>query len=105
MYSLLASPLAGLSLDAVALIGMHARRTHRDPWWAVRELADELVAELPDQDRRRLAAFVERFEGERRMAGQVALETLATAPSPARATTATCSSLRAASGAWPTCAS
>jgi ATP-dependent helicase/nuclease subunit A len=31
---------------------------------------------LPDEDRRRLAAFVERFEAERRVAGQVALETL-----------------------------
>ncbi len=76
VYSLLASPLAGLSLDAVALIGLHARRSRRDPWWAVSEPADELVAVLPDEDRRRLAAFVERFEAERRVAGQVALETL-----------------------------
>jgi ATP-dependent helicase/nuclease subunit A len=76
VYSLLGSPLAGLSLDAVALIGLHARRSGRDPWWAVSEPADELLAVLPDADRRRLAAFVERFEAERRVAGQVALETL-----------------------------
>ena len=30
VYSVLASPLAGLSLDAVALIGMEAQRTGRD---------------------------------------------------------------------------
>ena len=33
VYSVLASPLAGLSLDAVALIGLEARRSGRDPWW------------------------------------------------------------------------
>jgi hypothetical protein len=37
VYSVLASPLAGLSLDAVALIGLHARRAKRDPWWTLRE--------------------------------------------------------------------
>ena len=31
VYSVLASPLAGLSLDAVALIGLSARRSGRDP--------------------------------------------------------------------------
>ena len=76
VYSLLASPLAGLSLDAVALIGLHARRSGRDPWWAVSEPSEELLALLPDDDRRRLAAFVERFEAERRVAGQIALEAL-----------------------------
>jgi ATP-dependent helicase/nuclease subunit A len=76
VYSVLGSPLAGLSLDAVALIGLHARRNGRDPWWAVSEPADDLLAVLPEADRRKLAAFVERFEAERRVAGQVALETL-----------------------------
>jgi ATP-dependent helicase/nuclease subunit A len=76
VYSLLASPLAGLSLDAVALIGLHARRSARDTWWVVSEPPDELLAVLPEADRRRLAAFVQRFVAERRVAGQVALETL-----------------------------
>ena len=76
VYSVLGSPLAGLSLDAVALIGLHARRSRRDPWWAVSEPADDLLAVLPDADRRKLSAFVERFQAERRVAGQVALETL-----------------------------
>ncbi|HKP20179.1 MAG TPA: UvrD-helicase domain-containing protein, partial [Thermoleophilaceae bacterium] len=97
LYSVLASPLGGLSLDAVALIGVHARRAKRDPWRLVRAAAAEAVAgaptagkpangepdppralleSLPEADRSRLATFVERFEDERRIAGQVSLETL-----------------------------
>ena len=88
VYSVLASPLAGLSLDAVALIGLHARRSGRDPWWAVRAALgherdsdapaarDALLEALPRADLRKLADFAERFESERRVAGQVSLETL-----------------------------
>lgn len=75
VYSVLASPLAGLSLDAVALIGMESERTGRDPWWLLRSV-DELGALLAPADRRRAAAFVELFEGERRIAPRVSLETL-----------------------------
>ena len=76
LYSVLASPLGGLSLDAVALIGLHARRMRWDPFRVVREPAGELLDVLPDGDRSKLATFVERFESERRIAGQVSLETL-----------------------------
>ena len=76
LFSVLASPLAGLSLDAVALIGVHARRSHRDPWRMVREPTEDLLAALPDADRPRLSTFAERFSGERRIVGQVSLETL-----------------------------
>jgi ATP-dependent helicase/nuclease subunit A len=76
LFSVLASPLAGLSLDAVALIGLHARRVRRDPWRLVREPTDELASALPEGDRGRLATFVDRFDAERRIAGQVSLETL-----------------------------
>ena len=72
---MLSSPLAGLSLDAVALIGLHARETRRDVWWTVSEL-NGLSGELPDRDRRRLERFVTLFEAERRSAPQVSLETL-----------------------------
>jgi ATP-dependent helicase/nuclease subunit A len=75
VYSVLASPLTGLSLDAVALIGMESQRSGRDPWWLLRTL-DELDDLLPPADSRRVAAFVELFEAERRMASQVSLETL-----------------------------
>jgi ATP-dependent helicase/nuclease subunit A len=76
LFSVLASPLGGLSLDAVALIGLHARRAGWDPWRMVREPTEELEESLPEEDRRRLARFVARFEAERRIAGQVSLETL-----------------------------
>jgi ATP-dependent exoDNAse (exonuclease V) beta subunit len=77
LFSVLASPLGGLSLDAVALIGLHARRSpRRDPWRLVREPDEALVEALPDADRPKLAAFADRFEAERRIAGQVSLETL-----------------------------
>ncbi|HMJ97259.1 MAG TPA: UvrD-helicase domain-containing protein [Thermoleophilaceae bacterium] len=84
VYSVLASPLAGLSLDGVALIGLRARRMKRDPWWALSAALGrgggdpdpELLEQLPAADRRRLAAFADLFEAERRIAGQVSLETL-----------------------------
>src|SRR5215213_5041185 len=76
LFSVLASPLAGLSLDAVALIGVHARRSRRDPWRMVREPTEDVLAALPDADRPRLSTFAERFSGERRIVGQVSLETL-----------------------------
>ena len=72
---MLASPLGGLSLDAVALIGMLSRETRRDPWWLLGD-SEELRELLPAGDARRAAAFVELFAGERRAATQVSLETL-----------------------------
>ena len=80
VYSVLASPLAGLSLDAVALIGLEARRAGRDPWWVLREAwsrrrALELATPRPPTGAG-AAAFVDLFEAERRAAPQVSLETL-----------------------------
>jgi ATP-dependent helicase/nuclease subunit A len=75
VYSVLASPLGGLSLDGVALIGLHARETGRDVWWTISE-PDGLLELLPDGDRRRLTRFVALHEAERRAAPQVSLETL-----------------------------
>lgn len=76
LYSVLASPLAGLSVDAVALVALQARRSGRDPWRVLREAGPELQELLPDADRLRLRSFADRFEAERRIAGQVSLETL-----------------------------
>ena len=75
VYSVLASPLGGLSLDAVALIGLEARRAGHDPLRVLREAGEPLEL-LPDADRRRARAFVDLFEAERRAAPQVSLETL-----------------------------
>ena len=76
VYSVLASPLAGLSLDAVALIGLESRAVAAATPGGCCATPDELDDLLPAADRRRAAAFVELFEAERRMASQVSLETL-----------------------------
>jgi ATP-dependent exoDNAse (exonuclease V) beta subunit len=77
LYSVLASPLGGLSLDAVALLAMRAREDGRDP---LRTLRDAIAAGgedwLPAGDASRARAFVERFDAERAAAPRVALETL-----------------------------
>jgi ATP-dependent helicase/nuclease subunit A len=88
IYSVLASPLVGLSLDAVALIGVHANRLHRDPLWLLEDAFSRAGANgsdpeepaladlLPEGDRRRVISFLERLGSERRIAAQVSLETL-----------------------------
>ena len=84
VYSVLASPLCGLSLDTVALVGLHAKRRGRDPLWLLEEEFGRAgdgrragLTELVDEeDRRRIAAFLRRFSAERRIAPRVALETL-----------------------------
>jgi ATP-dependent helicase/nuclease subunit A len=75
VYSVLASPLAGLSLDAVALIGLNSRDTGRDVHWAITE-PDGLMELLPQRDRQRLARFASLYEAERRAAPRVSLEAL-----------------------------
>jgi len=75
VYSVLASPLVGLSLDALALLGVEARRLHRGPFWLAREPDGHLDALLP-KDRQKLNSFIARFEAERRAAPRVSLETL-----------------------------
>ena len=80
LYSVLASPLAGLSLDSVTLLALHAREARRDPMWALREAIgnadDALAAALPAEDLARARTFLERFDSERAEAPRVALETL-----------------------------
>jgi ATP-dependent helicase/nuclease subunit A len=89
IYCVLASPLVGLSLDAVALTGLHANRLHRDPLWLLEEAfarasssngssaGEPALADLlPEGDRRRVVSFLERLRSERRVAPQVSLETL-----------------------------
>lgn len=93
LHSLLASPLAGASLDALALLGLHAKESRRGAWPLLEEAfagagdgngsagADGgagslLLAALPAPDRERLADFVPRFAAERRAAPRTSLERL-----------------------------
>ncbi|MBN1528499.1 MAG: UvrD-helicase domain-containing protein [Thermoleophilaceae bacterium] len=79
LYSVLASPLAGLSLDSVGLLALEARRGRKDPMRALREGVagtDGLAELLPAADLGRARTFLERFDEERAAAPRVALETL-----------------------------
>jgi ATP-dependent exoDNAse (exonuclease V) beta subunit len=78
LYSLLGSPLGALSLDAIGLIGVRARRLKRDPWWALTAAdgSDGLLDSLPDRDRARLPAVLARVAEHRALAATVPLERL-----------------------------
>ncbi|HET8673635.1 MAG TPA: UvrD-helicase domain-containing protein [Thermoleophilaceae bacterium] len=83
LYSLLASPLVGASLDALGIVGLRADALGRDVWWALREAfapggdgSEGLAGALPAGDRTRVAEFVRRFAAEREAAPRLSLETL-----------------------------
>ncbi len=66
LYTVLSSPLVGVSLDALVLLAEAAHGSERDPWWVLQEPEGRLD-ELADEDRARLRAFVEWFAAERRV--------------------------------------
>lgn len=68
LYSTLASPLVGLSSDALALLARSASEQARGVWQAILERSTELDALLPVRDRERVAAFRELFASERKRA-------------------------------------
>ena len=78
LYSVLGSPLGGLSLDAIGLLGLAARRLRRDPWWALTapDGSDGLLDSFPATDRERVPALAARIEGHRALAARVPLERL-----------------------------
>lgn len=91
LYSVLASPLAGLSLDALVLLAGAARRSGGDLWHTLEAAAggSALTADpgngspgavtdlsLAGTDLELLRAFVERFRSERAGAPRISLETL-----------------------------
>ena len=75
IHTVLASPLVGVSADALVVLAGGARESGRDPWLALREpgaLFDELEAE----DRERLAAFAAWFSAERELVARAGIEEL-----------------------------
>src|SRR3954447_15828668 len=83
LYNVLASPLCGASLDALPIVRERARAVSRDLWWALEEAfvpggdgSGGLANALPEGDRERVGAFVERFAEERRVAPRMSLEKL-----------------------------
>ena len=68
LYSVLASPLVGLSSDGLALVALHARAESLGAWATIARAQGALYASLPASDRERLGRFATRFAGERRAA-------------------------------------
>ncbi len=66
-YSVLASPLVGISGDGLALIAMRARAAALGVWAAI-AAGEELYAQLEQTDGERLRHFAEYFAAERRVA-------------------------------------
>ncbi len=75
LYGVLASPLVGVSLDALVVLAAASRATERDPWWLLREPRGELAG-LDEADRARLATFTGWFAGERARARRCGMEEL-----------------------------
>jgi ATP-dependent exoDNAse (exonuclease V) beta subunit len=78
LYSMLGSPLGGLSLDAIGLLGLAGRRLDRDPWWALTapDGSDGLLDSFPARDRERVPALVAQIDEHRALAATAPLDRL-----------------------------
>jgi ATP-dependent helicase/nuclease subunit A len=74
-YTVLASPMVGVSLDALVILASGARSCGRDPWWVLRE-PEGLLDDLGRADQQKLARFSDWFGAERRVSGHAAMEEL-----------------------------
>ncbi|HET6867575.1 MAG TPA: UvrD-helicase domain-containing protein [Solirubrobacteraceae bacterium] len=75
LYTVLASPLVGVTGDALVILAAVARERGVDPWAVLRE-PDSAFDGLADSERERLAAFAGWFAAERRVAGRTPVESL-----------------------------
>ncbi len=77
LYTVLASPLVGVSADTLVVLAAAARRAGRDPWWVLRDPGEHpFTDELEAGDRGRLASFREWFAAERRASSHLGVEDL-----------------------------
>jgi ATP-dependent helicase/nuclease subunit A len=65
LYSVLASPLVGLSSDGLALVALQARADGAGAWATIARTEGELYNHLAATDRQHLERFAERFAAER----------------------------------------
>jgi ATP-dependent helicase/nuclease subunit A len=75
LYGVLASPLVGVSLDALVVLAAGARASARDPWWVLREPLGALDV-VSEDDRHRLSRFTEWFAAERERSARCGIEEL-----------------------------
>ncbi len=64
LYTVLASPLVGVSVDALVVLAAASRASGRDPWWVLRE-PEARLDQLAAEDAAKLAEFARWFAGER----------------------------------------
>jgi ATP-dependent exoDNAse (exonuclease V) beta subunit len=77
LYGVLASPLAGISMDAIVILAAAARAAGRDPWRALRDLdALDGLEGLETVDADRVRAFATWFVAERERAERASIEEL-----------------------------
>ncbi len=75
LYTVLASPLVGVSVDAMVVLGAAGRSAGRDPWWVLREPEGRLD-DVSVDDRHELASFAEWFAAERGAVARAGIEEL-----------------------------
>ena len=75
LYSVLASPMVGLSGDGLVLLAAAARAAGRDPWWAIAASLDGLRS-LAEDDCARLERFAAWFAAERTASERSGIEEL-----------------------------
>jgi len=76
LYTVMASPLLGVSYDVLVLLAATARRSGRDPWWVLRDPPEDGLDELESGERRRLEEFVAWAAQERLAAARLGVEEL-----------------------------
>jgi ATP-dependent exoDNAse (exonuclease V) beta subunit len=75
LYTVLVSPLVGVSLDALVLLAAAARDADREPWSVLGE-GFELLHELAPSDHERLGTFARWFAAERELAPRASADEL-----------------------------
>jgi ATP-dependent helicase/nuclease subunit A len=75
VYTVLASPMVGVSLDALVILAAGARSSGRDPWWVLRE-PEGLLDDLGGADQQKLTRFSDWFGAERGVSAHAATEEL-----------------------------
>ncbi|MBV8990198.1 MAG: UvrD-helicase domain-containing protein, partial [Solirubrobacterales bacterium] len=75
LYTVLSSPLVGVSADALVVLAAAGRAAGRDPWWVLRDPEGRLD-DLGVDDRDMLAWFAEWFAHERGLAGHTGIDQL-----------------------------
>jgi ATP-dependent helicase/nuclease subunit A len=75
LYTVLASPMVGVSLDALVILAAAGRSRGRDPWWVLRE-PEGLLDDLAGDDHQKLSRFSDWFGAERRLSAHAAIEEL-----------------------------